>query len=446
MTNVRPMPSEQGISPWDALLPAREPFPELRGIQQADYLVIGAGFAGLSAARRLQQLTPEARIVVLEGRKVAQGPAGRNSGFMIDLPHDLSSDDYAGGSADNDRRQTALNRAAIRFAKDAVREYGMEAGTLVASGKVNAAASSKGMQHNAGYARHLERLGEEYRLLDADDMQRLTGTRYYQGGLWTPGTAMLQPALYIRSLAQGLQQQGVQVFEQSPVTALKREGSGWRAETPQGSVSAPRVILAVNGLVEHFGYYPGRLMHLMLYGSITRALTAEESQRLGGEANWGLTPADPLGTTVRRISGVGGDRIIIRNCAHFTPGLCSSERRMQAVARTHQESFRVRFPMLADVTMEHIWDGRLCLSRNGVFALGEVEKGVYSACCQNGLGTAKGTVSGIIAAEQAVGTQETLLPDYRPEVLPQKLPPEPFMSLGANAYVQWKEFRAGAEF
>ncbi|MCA9772984.1 MAG: FAD-dependent oxidoreductase, partial [Myxococcales bacterium] len=49
--------------------------------------IIGAGFAGLAAARRLAQLRPQDTVVILEARAVAEGPAGRNSGFMIDLPH-----------------------------------------------------------------------------------------------------------------------------------------------------------------------------------------------------------------------------------------------------------------------------------------------------------------------------------------------------------------------
>lgn len=446
MTQIRNMPPDRGTAAWDALLPPRQAYSELASTVQADFLVIGAGFAGLSAARRLYQLQPTARIVVLEGRKVAQGPAGRNSGFMIDLPHELTSDDYAGESAEKDRRQTSLHRAAIRFAKDAVAEYAMPPETMALSGKVNAAATAKGMHHNTQYAQHLDKLGETYRLLNADDMQALTGTRYYQGGLWTPGTALIQPALYIRSLAAGLQQQGLQVFEQSPVKALNRIEGGWQADTPKGSVQAKKVILAVNGLVEHFGYYTHRLMHVMLYASITRALTPEECKRLGGESAWGLTPADPLGTTVRRISGASGDRIIIRNCAYYDPEMSSPKHRMELVARKHVSTFKARFPMLADVEMQYSWDGRLCLSRNSVFALGEVEDGVYSACCQNGLGTVKGAVSGIIAAEQAAGAASTLLPDYRPEPPPTKLMPEPLMLVGANAYLRWKEFRAGADF
>ena len=84
------LPANPGISGWKGILPPRKPHKQLDENQNADYLVIGAGFAGLSAARRLNQLQPDAKIIVLEACEVGEGPAGRNSGFMIDLPHDLS--------------------------------------------------------------------------------------------------------------------------------------------------------------------------------------------------------------------------------------------------------------------------------------------------------------------------------------------------------------------
>ena len=447
LTNIK-IPVDPGPAGWEAILPSRKPFAELTQDIEADYLVIGAGFAGLSAARRLVQLQPDAQIVVLEGKKVAEGPAGRNTGFMIDLPHDLASDDYA-GSADNDRRQTAMNRAAIDFARQTAEEYNMPSEAFNPCGKTNAAATAKGLNHNADYARHLDLLDEPYQLLDAKDMREKTGINYYQGGLWTPGTAMLQPALYIRELASGLQKkESLELFESSPVIRLKQKGHKWLASTPKGSVLAGKVILAVNGLVERFGYFQKRLMHVFTYASMTRALSPFECKALGGEANCAFTPADPMGSTVRRISGIGGDRLIVRNRFTYDPSMEVSGSCLSSVAETHIEAFHARFPILNRVEMEYCWGGRLCLSLNNVFALGEVEEGVYSACCQNGLGTAKGTIAGIIAAEQATATEveSSLIKDYQAEPAPQKLWPIPMMWLGANGYMRLKEWRAGKEF
>ncbi len=440
------IPSDPGSAGWDSILPPRPVNSELRGSQCCDFLIIGAGFAGLSAAQRLNQVCPEAKIIILEGGRVAQGAAGRNSGFMIDLPHDLSSNDYA-GSIINDQRQINMNRAAIRFARQSAEAYEMSDEALNPCGKTNAAATVEGMQHKADYASHLQELNEPYKLLDSVEMKSLTGINYYMGGLWTPGTCILQPALYTRKLAEGLQNlNSIDLFELSPVTRLKRTASRWHASTPNGLVTTDKVILAVNGLVQQFGYYQRRLMHVYLYASMSRCLTSSECKKLGGEPQWAMTPADPMGSTVRKIRSDSGYRILVRNRFSYDPGLKISNRRIKSVSVSHMHAFHVRFPMLPEMKMQYTWGGRLCLSLNKVSALGEVDEGLFSACCQNGLGAAKGTVSGIIAAEQAVGIKKSLIEDYQPEPLPKKLFPEPFMYIGANAYMRWKEWRAGREF
>lgn len=438
------LPSDPGPAGWNAILPPQGPATRLRGHRRVAWLVIGGGFAGLSAARRLQQLCPGDAIAVVEARRIADGPAGRNSGFMIDLPHDLASEDY-GGAAEKDRREIAWNRAAIAFAADMASEYGLTREAFDPCGKINAAATGQGLDHAAHYAAHLARMGEAAEMLDAAAMQRITGTTYYKGGLRTPGAVLLQPALYIRGVAAGLERQGVTIYEDSPVTALDSTATGWRATTPEGEITAPKAILAVNGHANSFGFLKRRLIHVYTYAAMTRALTQEESALLGGQARWAMTPADPMGTTVRRINGTGGDRLIIRNRFTVNPGLTVSARAARRHYRVQDRAFAARFPMLDGVTMEHRWGGALCLSWNNVPAFGELEPGLISAVCQNGLGTVKGTLSGMMAAELACDTGSNLLADYRDQPPPRALPPTLLTQIGATARIRWQEWRAGRD-
>ncbi|MCP4769528.1 MAG: FAD-binding oxidoreductase [Gammaproteobacteria bacterium] len=446
MIRVDQKPANLGIGGWNAILPERLPQPALEQDIECDYLVIGAGFAGLSAARRLRQLDAQASIVILEADEVASGPAGRNSGFMIDLPHALASGSYAGDDS-QDRRNIRLNRAAIAFAEDSVQRYGMPVESFDHCGKINAAAGSVGSAHNDAYARHLEALGEPFEMLDAAGMQAICGSDYYSGGLRTPGTAVIQPALYVRCLAAALgDEEGCRLFENSAVHLLSRQGERWQAHSARGSVTAARVILAVNGLIETFGFYRRRLMHINLYASMTRALTRAEVDALGGERRWGFTPSDPIGSTVRRIDGSGGTRLVIRNRCTYEASLSLPADRLQAISKDHLRTFYARFPMLDGIEMEYCWSGRLCLSRNEVWALGELQAGLYSACCQNGLGTTRGTIAGIAAAEMASAhCSQSLVPDYQPQAMPTRLFPEPFMTLGARSVIRFKEWRAGRE-
>lgn len=443
---ARRTPVHRGPAAWSEILPGQTAPQALNGDISADFVLVGGGFAGLSAARRLRQLNSGARVVVLEASRLAEGASGRNSGFMIDLPHDLASDDYSGHGAGADQAIIALNRHAISFARGAVADYGIDANFFDPAGKINGAASAKADTLNRSYADHLASMGEPSQQLDAQQMFDLTGSRHYVSGLYTPGTVMLQPAGYTRALADGLRRDGIKVFENTAVTKIERQGSSWIVSTPGGQVRADKVILTNNGHLESFGFAKNRLMHIFLYASMTVDLDAESLTKLGGAPRWGITPSDPMGTTMRRIDpGQGGNRIITRTCATFEPGMQASQSAMHRTAKVHREKFEERFPQLAGVAMQYSWAGHLCLSRNGVTVMRQLEDGLFAACVCNGLGTARSTMTGIGAAEMASGVESPVTRHFAAEAEPPRLPPPPFAAIGANAYLRYKEWRAGAE-
>ncbi|MFT5706478.1 MAG: glycine/D-amino acid oxidase-like deaminating enzyme, partial [Oceanospirillaceae bacterium] len=217
--------------------------------------------------------------------------------------------------------------------------------------------------------------------------------------------------------------------------------------TANHKIKAQKIILAVNGHIESFGFLKRRLLHVFTYASMSEALNKEQLRSLGGSTDWGVLPADPMGTTVRKISDYqgSGDRITVRNHFTFNPSLQISQQEIAAIVKKHDKSFAARFPMLSDVSMQYRWGGRLCLSLNSVPAFGELETGIYAAACQNGLGTVKGTLSGKLAAELAVLGPTEEVAEYLSFEQPKKLPPQPFLSLGVNANLAYKQWLAGKE-
>ena len=93
---ARATPRDLGGVGWYETLSPLGPVKEVDGDILCEWAIIGAGFSGLSAARRLAQLRSDDRIVVIDAQRVGWGSAGRNSGFMIDLPHKMNSRAYAG--------------------------------------------------------------------------------------------------------------------------------------------------------------------------------------------------------------------------------------------------------------------------------------------------------------------------------------------------------------
>ena len=51
---------------------------------ECDWIIIGAGFTGLSAARKLGQLYPSKNIILVDAQLAGEGASSRNSGYLVD--------------------------------------------------------------------------------------------------------------------------------------------------------------------------------------------------------------------------------------------------------------------------------------------------------------------------------------------------------------------------
>ncbi|GAB7529334.1 FAD-binding oxidoreductase [Pseudomonas sp. 3A(2025)] len=434
-------PKNTSMSGWVAMLPPRQPTRPLTSAITADVAIIGAGFAGLSAARRLSQLDPTLRVVVLEAGVVGEGATGRNSGFIIDLPHEVSAEDFGDSSTERARRDITLYRTAIKLATDMADEYGWGREVLDRCGRYSVAISGKGDAHIRTYARQLDGLGESHRILDRQQILDVTGSAIYTSGLYMPGTVMVQPAAYIRAVADSLRDP-VTLYENTPVHLFEKTGATWHLKTASGSVNAGRIILANNGHAQSFGLFRGQLLHVFTYASLSEPF---DPKRLSGQRDWAATPALPMGTTVRRISGERGDRLLIRSRYSYHAGLEINERHIRSAGQIHDSKFAARFPDLPDVKMQYRWGGPMALTVNSVPIFGEVEPGLFAACACNGLGASKSTAAGIAAAEAVVGLDSSMVMLMSSYDAPKTLPPQPFLSIGAKANLRLREWRAGRE-
>ena len=298
-----------------------------------------------------------------------------------------------------------------------------------------------GDRHIADYAAQLVRLGEAHARLDAEAIAGVTGSRAFTSGIYMPGTVIVQPAAYVRGLADSLNEP-VRLFERTPAVSFERKGSGWLVRTPKGSVESPRIVLANNGYAEGFGFFRGKLLHVFTYASMTEEF---DPARLGGRRAWAATPASPMGTTLRRIVGRGGDRLLVRSRYTYNPSLRVGEATLRRAGARQDRKLAHRFPSLAGTRMEYRWGGAMALTRNGVPAFGEVEAGVLAACGCNGLGASNATASGLAAAETLAGVESELTRIYRGFAAPQALPPRPLTLIGAKATLALREWKAGVE-
>jgi len=82
-------------SGWNNLLPTYNPKETLVDNIESDVLIIGAGFTGIAAAKRWEQISKNDRIVIIDASTAGESNSGRNSGFLLEisLANDADPDD-----------------------------------------------------------------------------------------------------------------------------------------------------------------------------------------------------------------------------------------------------------------------------------------------------------------------------------------------------------------
>ena len=432
MKNTINLPHDDASCGWYAALPPQPACTRLSGEQRADFAIVGAGFAGLAAARRLAAHHPQARILLVDAQRVAHGASGRNSGFVIDLPHKfaLEHPDPA-----HKQRLLALNRAAIAQLQGLVQSRGIDCQWSHA-GKYQGAVGARGLAYLDHFERLMSDLGEPFRRVGPAELSSVLGTQHYSGAIYTPGCYLMQPAALVTGLANSLPE-NVELLEESPIQRLERDGrGGWLLHGSQGLIRTPQVLLGTSIFTQEVGFLRNRLLPVMTFARWTRPLTDSELATYGGQVDWGLTPADHAGTTVRMTQD---RRLIIRNTYKHVPkyGRSTSDAMRLDVRAAHSKALLVRFPQLAEVPFSHTWGGVYAISRNFTNFFGELEPGLHASACDNGVGAAWGTISGTLLADLAVGADSAQLNDIRAVTgMPSLNPPEPFLGLGVRSRIR----------
>lgn len=432
--HINRIPLNDKTNAWNTILPPRTPQPSLNSTIRADWLVIGAGYAGLSAARRLAENCPEQKIVIVDAGICGENASGRNSGFVIDIPHNVSSslDQLEGAN-----RHMRLARAATAHLAELVETHSIQCDWSV-DGKYQTAVTDRGAEAMLQpFANELEALGESYRWVDHEELTTALGTSHFKHAVYTPGCVLMNPAALTRGLADSLPE-NVTLFENTPVNKIT-SSNGIAVTTPAGEIRAPRMMLAANGFSDQFGYKPDAFVHLALRASLTRPLSEEERAAYGVTVPWGVTPANAFGGVTMRYTN--DHRLLIRQDIKLNMKQAMSATTTQRVTGHHLNILHNRFPVLPKVTFENTWVGYICMSRNGAPAFGQADHNVWMAACQNGIGVTKGTISGLLAADLACGRDNPLIADMLALGSPQALPSRIPLEIGARALMRWESWK-----
>ena len=424
--------TQAGIAPPGAIL---------KGTQKADWLVIGGGFTGLSAAHTLAELHPQSRIIVVDRQRAAQGASARNSGFVV--AYERPAPDELTGRKLNAHYHvaSAIGKAASNEVARRVAGLGIECDRSN-DGYLFAVRDPAKLEEADIQMQTLREAGATAELLEGHELAQRLGSPFYRSGIWCRGgNGLLQPAKYAKGLLDTLPD-NVSVYEDTEISALEHlSGGGIRAQSVNGQIEAGQVLACVGAFLPRIGLADSTVFPLELSASLSRPLNDAEYARLGNAAPWGVLSTRPGGATLRLTPD---RRLLIRNTVEYRrrdlTGPSLAARRVK-----HLRGLQRRFPWITDEHLQFTWTGHLSATRSGEPRFGKLAEGVYSAAGCNGSGVARGTLWGRLLAEMASGGQSALLTSVLDNANPGWLPPRPFFDIGASIRLRYEAHQARTE-
>lgn len=364
-------------------------------VGKADIVIVGGGFTGLSAALALSR--QGADVVVLEAGRVTGEASGRNGGHCNNgLAHDL------GGLAATIglERAVALYRAfdaGVDRVEALVREEGIDC-DFSRTGKIKLAAKP---EHYAKLAKSAEILSREVEpdlaLVPPEDMRREIGSDRLYGGLVFPRSAHMHMGRFGVGLAEAAARHGARIFEQAPVTALKRLG-GYRhlVTTGRGTIEAGQVLLAT-GASQHgpFSWLRRRIVPVGSFIITTAPLSAELAAS--------VLPKRRTATTTMNIGNyfrlTPDNRLIFGGRARFALSSPHSDAKSGRILEARMLEL---FPQLAGTAIDYCWGGLVDMTADRLPRAGERD-GVFYALGYSGHGTQMSVLMGQAMAKVMAG-------------------------------------------
>lgn len=384
---------------WEAGL-QRPDLSTLEGAHSADVAIVGAGYAGLSAALHLAEAGVD--VAVVDAAQPGWGASGRNGGFCClggaALPRAAQIRRFGRAQTDAHLRMQAgaVARVAGLIDRCALDVDKQGAGEICLAHRAWEMAELR-----AQAALYREVLGVEAQILQPSEAQDAgLGMAGQQGALHLGLGFGLHPLKYALGLVQAAQSNGVRLFAHSPVTALQAEGAGWRAVCGMGTLRARKVIVATNGYSSESlpHWLGGRYLPVLSNIMVTRPLTGAELQAQGWTSPVMSYDSRSLLHYFRLLPD---NRMLLgmRGNVRATPRAAQSHR---AALRAH---FEALFPAWRGVDTAYHWSGLACMMRDRLSYIGPVPQmpGVFTGLGWHGNGVAMATEAGARLAQLVQG-------------------------------------------
>ena len=423
---------------WINDLSPRNNIKTLSSDLDCEWLVVGAGYTGLSAARKLGQLYPGQKILLVDAQLAGEGASGRNSGYLVDTT--LNDGFTSNKELQNYKKKADIYSLGIDVVKKFIKEYQVDC-DWNESGKYFASSKIEDKKILVNFSNTLSKLGFEHNILGNKELSEKLGTSFYNIGLYTKGGILLHPGKLVRAMVDALPP-NVFLYENSCLLNWSKNKDFIFCNFKNGIIKTKNIIFATNGFLKSLGIKANYNFPLTLTASMTRQLTDKEFNSIGKPKEWGVLPVKPMGATIRMTK----DRtILIRNTAEVHNPFKMSGEVLKKRSIIQKIGIKKRFPSLPSDIIQSTWSGVVSRTRNSSQIFEKIKDNIFVAGSYNGSGIGVGSLFGEQIAIKASKQSSKEIEIIESRKKPSWLPSSPFIEIGIQTRLFYERIKARSE-
>jgi|TARA_B110000967_G_scaffold41912_1_gene41823 glycine/D-amino acid oxidase-like deaminating enzyme len=423
---------------WINDLNSRSNYKILSKNEECDWLIVGAGYTGLSAARKLSELHPNQKIIIVDAQLAGEGASGRNSGYLVDTT--LNDGFTSNKEISNYKKKIDIYELGINAVKKFIKEHQVDCDWNEA-GKYFASSKKEDKKILINFSNTLSKLGFRYNLFDKQELNKKLGTSFYDVALYTKGGILLHPGKLVRAMIDSLSN-NVELYEKSQLLKWEKNSDTIYCTFEDNNIITKKIIFCTNGFLKSLGIKKDYNFPITLTASMTRPLSDNEFKSIGEPKEWGVLPVRPMGATIRMTKD---RRILIRNTAEIYNPFKMSNHELKKRSINQKIGIKKRFPSLAEDIIHSTWSGIVSRTRNSSQIFNKIDKNIFAAGSYNGSGIGVGTLFGEQIALKASNESTNEINIIEKKNKPTWLPPQPFLNIGIKTRLVYERFKAKSE-
>lgn len=381
----------------------RQEAQSLRADRETEVVVIGGGMAGITTAQAFANKGK--KVILLEAYYCGAGASGKSSGFItpngeISLSEFVRRYGEEGGLA----IWNLLEKRGMEHIRNNIKEYKIEC-DYIEEDSLEVASTEKDLKAILKEAEYLAKFGFETRFTKKEDIPTHLGSTRYYGGVTYGKNFGISAYKYCQSMKNILIQQGIEVYEETPVLSLQDNV----ITTLHATVKANTIIVCADRFIPMLGKLTKEIYQIQNFLLISQPLTDQEIRKMFPQKNLMIWDTELIYNFYR----ITGNRLLLGGgsawYAYNTFASYHNEYMYKKLTRYATDTF----PDLK-IQFEQLWPGLIGVSKDIAPVVGydKEMKSIYYVGAPAGLTVA--AMLGNYSADHIIDGNDTLKDYFSP--------------------------------